>query len=56
MTTYNKPTITKRTSLQLTRQEHQLIARLRQKRRNGDKVAEVVLDAEDGPRVREQAA
>lgn len=39
--------------MELTHRERQLIARLRQKRNNGEKLAEVDLASEDGPRVRE---
>lgn len=55
MTTYTKPTLTKKASIELTRQERQLIARLRQLRNAGKEEAHVILGKEDGPRVREQA-
>lgn len=53
MNTYTKPTLTKKQAMELTRREAQLIARLRQLRNAGKARAEVELEAEDGPKVRE---
>lgn len=56
MTAYTKPLLTKKTAMELTHRERQLIARLRQLRNAGKDRAEVELATEDGPRVREGAA
>lgn len=53
MNTYSKPTLTKKKPFDVDPKERQLLIRLRQLRNAGKMRAEVELEAEDGPKVRE---